>query len=1273
MSSGISGIDKLTRGGDYILWKQKILAHFESLDLLEAIKEEEVEDRSPGITEVTKKWGEESEKFQILEEKRRKARAFIILSVEDHILRMIMKETTASGMIKTLDQFYMSRPSSNRIYLKRKLYEFGMSEDISIEENINEFLKLVSELDKENVDVSDETKAMVLLKSLPRRFDKLKDSLVYSEYPLTLGRVMRAIHMKEVELSQTVKQEKEDEMVVSKTERGRPDCSENTKEKEKAESVSRRSVTPCCKCGERGHVRKECFKGNESNQLRERFIERSEATTTKSSNQDESASLVSDFASLTRKECSDVWFCDTGCTSHMTPRKEWFVDLKMLEPGSVTMANNTASQVKGIGSVRIQNEDGTTVLLTNVKYVPDMSRSLISLGTLENKGCWFKSKNGILKVIKGCLTLLKAQKSESLYILKGSAVAVGPKAAKILQDETEMWQRNATHRNQEGLKILDNNREKNSGREAGEEDVQEETQRIKFVSEKPVTEEKLKNTNSELRCSTLTPRLVRNWHFLKKVEWKKIVETLSSSKEKNLITRRGVKHCDLELDSICRQEEVAKINLSNITLHPSGSAEKANRLIVEKESYLLSENVLLEEIWAEGTARTLLSLARSSSSTVLDPDSLTGNWTGSLSCHKKFQRFGCVVNAHSDQEDQISRFKKRSLLVYPHGVTSFRVWLLEQERCVASRGIMHQEPKMHKDDLKVLHTFKLSKESQGISQQSLNGANCNLLSVQGGAIGVDSRMRTLLGGDSGFLKIISEEDDINVKESDDEVDKVRLRVCQSTMDQVRRDIKPNKFHGGWNAFRLTSARIKEEDGQVQVSLQEEIDVKERYKCRQFGGGKSDISKGEMPSFDPMSVTNQYSQSNWAESCGVCRRSQVLTEEQSKLQGKGRNQWVSKVKSKNKQERFLQAEKCVSNRSVMHGNDESCLELDHVRVESKNLHLIKNEFILMDQPARYEEKETGCISYDIVNISNGNSEIKLLKYLISTKVDLGNLDEEEEIEIQWLAANRDKFRAASELFLEECLKRKIEMFSVVKSKSVFTLREDHFKFKAAATEELASQRNYMECVSALTAEKNIMNSMIRIRPANSCPAGVIRSFMGSQQEESELVVSWTQRNCRKNLQVCLNSKEKNSQVRSGCKSVYEIDQDKRRSVLLFEFTAGDIISQGRTEVQEAVGFSFAEETEVANMMRKLFAEDGFQQAIVEVYCDFKSETTLVKITICQRGLKGFDTRRQFIEEMIAELVIKVVKSEKAYQAGSFTKVTIGRMLQADMELLKVSQA
>lgn len=50
------------------------------------------------------------------------------------------------------------------------------------------------------------------------------------------------------------------------------------------------------------------------------------------------------------------------------------------------MANDTYSEMRGIGNIRIRNEDKTMVLLTNVRYVQEMSKNLISLGTFEDNG-----------------------------------------------------------------------------------------------------------------------------------------------------------------------------------------------------------------------------------------------------------------------------------------------------------------------------------------------------------------------------------------------------------------------------------------------------------------------------------------------------------------------------------------------------------------------------------------------------------------------------------------------------------------------------------------------------------------------------------------------------------------------------------------------------------------------------------------------------------------------------------------------------------------------
>lgn len=51
------------------------------------------------------------------------------------------------------------------------------------------------------------------------------------------------------------------------------------------------------------------------------------------------------------------------------------------------MTNYTVSEVKGIKSVRFENEDGTTFVLHDVRFMPGISRNLISMGVLEEKGC----------------------------------------------------------------------------------------------------------------------------------------------------------------------------------------------------------------------------------------------------------------------------------------------------------------------------------------------------------------------------------------------------------------------------------------------------------------------------------------------------------------------------------------------------------------------------------------------------------------------------------------------------------------------------------------------------------------------------------------------------------------------------------------------------------------------------------------------------------------------------------------------------------------------
>ncbi|KAF8077390.1 hypothetical protein N665_1041s0005 [Sinapis alba] len=87
------------------------------------------------------------------------------------------------------------------------------------------------------------------------------------------------------------------------------------------------------------------------------------------------------------QDTKEEWVLDSGCTFHITPNKEVLFDLEEFEGGKVLMGNNTISEIKGIGKLKIVNPDQSIVVLTGERYMPTIVRNLISYGQMEKNGC----------------------------------------------------------------------------------------------------------------------------------------------------------------------------------------------------------------------------------------------------------------------------------------------------------------------------------------------------------------------------------------------------------------------------------------------------------------------------------------------------------------------------------------------------------------------------------------------------------------------------------------------------------------------------------------------------------------------------------------------------------------------------------------------------------------------------------------------------------------------------------------------------------------------
>jgi len=84
--------------------------------------------------------------------------------------------------------------------------------------------------------------------------------------------------------------------------------------------------------------------------------------------------------------------------AHTTCAQKWFSTYKPYDGGSVLVGNNIVCKTVGIGNISMRMFDGHVRTLTNVRHVPYLKKSLLSLGALEAQGCKFSSAEGVSKL-----------------------------------------------------------------------------------------------------------------------------------------------------------------------------------------------------------------------------------------------------------------------------------------------------------------------------------------------------------------------------------------------------------------------------------------------------------------------------------------------------------------------------------------------------------------------------------------------------------------------------------------------------------------------------------------------------------------------------------------------------------------------------------------------------------------------------------------------------------------------------------------------------------
>ncbi|KAJ4718466.1 Retrovirus-related Pol polyprotein from transposon TNT 1-94 [Melia azedarach] len=218
---------------------------------------------------------------------------------------------------------------------------------------------------------------------------------------------------------------------------------------------------------------------------------------------------------------NDVWILDSGASYHICPCRKW------LQPTS--------------------------------RHVPLMTKNLISLSMLDNKGFSLQGEGGVLYVYKGLNVVLKGVKHGTLYFLQGSTLSssVAVAFSEIDKDNmTKLWHMRLGHMSTRGMQIL---------------------------------------SKGDLLCG----HKHKSEAFKNFRQWKALVENQTEKKIKRLRTNNGLEFCWSEFDEFCKNEGIARHHTVRDTPQQNGVAERMNQTLLERARCMLSNAELTRRFWAE--------------------------------------------------------------------------------------------------------------------------------------------------------------------------------------------------------------------------------------------------------------------------------------------------------------------------------------------------------------------------------------------------------------------------------------------------------------------------------------------------------------------------------------------------------------------------------------------------------------------------------------------------------------------------------------------------
>ena len=165
---------------DFAMWKIKMKAILVKEKCWKAVSDEWPKDTKD----------EEKTELQEL------AYSEIIIRLADDVARQVVSNTKPKALWDALESIYLNKSLPSRISLLCKLFTFKMNPSLTVNDNLDSFLRMTQDLERCKDKIKGEHQAVLLLNALPFQFDTLRDFIQYGRDELTTSKVIESIIQK---------------------------------------------------------------------------------------------------------------------------------------------------------------------------------------------------------------------------------------------------------------------------------------------------------------------------------------------------------------------------------------------------------------------------------------------------------------------------------------------------------------------------------------------------------------------------------------------------------------------------------------------------------------------------------------------------------------------------------------------------------------------------------------------------------------------------------------------------------------------------------------------------------------------------------------------------------------------------------------------------------------------------------------------------------------------------------------------------------------------